>query len=129
VGVIFWLIQVIDLLMRDVRDFDSHTHKLTWFLVLVTGSLIGAIWYSVWKRQVSTVTGAKQALKPKELVRLESTQGVRRKDLHKRRRKMRSGGKISHPEHATANLGDIWHRVLLNTESRAKAARNVAFID
>jgi len=38
-------------------------------------------------------------------------------------------GKVSHPEHATVNLGQIWHRVLLNTESKAKAAYNVAFID
>jgi hypothetical protein len=43
---------------------------------------------------VSTVIGAKQALKPKELVQLETSQGVREKDLHKRRRKLRAGGKI-----------------------------------
>jgi hypothetical protein len=171
--------------------------------------------------RVSTVTGAKQALKPQELVQLESKQGVRRKDLHKRRRRLRDGGKIlrqgefmfvpepdfqpavdavlrdevlarrghphraqylyreggttvhvctrhpnglrqdeyaelirqdpsakkwnwrvqardpsvyvkgkvSHPEHATVNLGSVWHRVLLNTENKAKAARYVAFID
>jgi hypothetical protein len=171
--------------------------------------------------RVSTVTGAKQALKPKELVQLELTQGVRQKDLHKRRRKLRGGGKIirqgefmfipkpdfepsldavlkneilarggnphraqylyreggttiyinskypnglnqkqyekltnenpkarkwnwrvqvrnpivhvkgkiSHPEHTTVNLGDIWHRVLLNTENKAKASYNVTFID
>lgn len=171
--------------------------------------------------RVSTVIGAKQALKPNELVQLEVFQGVRKKDLHKRRRKLKAGGrilrqgefmfipepnfkpsldaalkneilarggnphraqylyreggttvyinskypngltqrhyeefikknpkakkwrwqvqvrdpivhvkgKISHPEHATVNLGEIWHRVLLNTENKAKAAYNVAFID
>jgi len=47
----FWLVQVIDLLTRDDRDFESHTHKPTWFLVLIVGSLVGAIWYSVWKKR------------------------------------------------------------------------------
>ena len=51
---IFWLIQVIDLLTRDVKDFESHTHKLVWFLVLVSGSLAGAIWYFIWKRRVAS---------------------------------------------------------------------------
>jgi hypothetical protein len=37
--------------------------------------------------------------------------------------------KIRHPEHATIDLGDTWHIVFLNTESEAKASRNVAFID
>jgi hypothetical protein len=48
----FWLAQVIDLLLRDERDFESHTHKLTWFVVLVVGNLVGAIWYFGWKRRV-----------------------------------------------------------------------------
>ncbi len=52
VGILFWLIQVIDLLFRDLRFFESHTHKLTWFLVLVVGFIVGAVWYSIWKRQV-----------------------------------------------------------------------------
>ncbi len=46
----FWLIQVIDLLSRDLRFFESHTHKLTWFLVLIAGNIVGAIWYYVWKK-------------------------------------------------------------------------------
>jgi hypothetical protein len=171
--------------------------------------------------RVSTVVGTKQALKPKELVQLESAQGVRAKELHKRRRRLKRGGKIirqgefmfvpepdfqpsvdavlknevlarggnphraqylyreggtvvylhwhypnglqrkqyedllrqnpaakrwswrvlvrdpivrvkgriTHPQHATVELGNVWHRVLLNTENKAKAARNVAFID
>lgn len=47
----FWLIQVFDLFSRDLRFFESHTHKLVWFLVLVAGNIVGAIWYFVWKRQ------------------------------------------------------------------------------
>ncbi len=46
----FWLLQVIDLLFRDLRFFESHTHKLTWFLVLIAGNIVGAIWYYVWKQ-------------------------------------------------------------------------------
>jgi H+/Cl- antiporter ClcA len=47
---LFWLIQLIDLFIRDRGDFESHTHKLVWFLVLVSGSIVGAIWYYFWKR-------------------------------------------------------------------------------
>ena len=52
IGIIFWLIQLIDLLFRDLRFFESHTHKLTWFLVLVVGVVVGALWYYVWRKQV-----------------------------------------------------------------------------
>jgi hypothetical protein len=38
-------------------------------------------------------------------------------------------GKITHEEHATVNLGDVWHKVLMNTEAQAKAKKNVIFID
>ena len=38
-------------------------------------------------------------------------------------------GKISHADHKTLNLKHIWHRVTLNTEDKAWASRNVAFID
>ncbi len=55
---LFWLIQLIDLLLRDLRHFESHTHKLTWFLVLVSGSLVGAVWYYVWKRRMDTRTAS-----------------------------------------------------------------------
>jgi hypothetical protein len=37
-------------------------------------------------------------------------------------------GRIRHPDHATITLHG-WHRVLMNTESQAKAMRNVAFLD
>jgi uncharacterized membrane protein YgcG len=50
-AVSFWLIQVLDLLFRDLRFFESHTHKLIWFLVLVSGNIVGAVWYYIWKRQ------------------------------------------------------------------------------
>lgn len=49
---LFWLIQLIDLFIRDLRDFESHTHKLTWFLVLVSGSVVGAVWYYFWTRRI-----------------------------------------------------------------------------
>ncbi len=45
---LFWLWQLKDLLFRDVGYFESHTHKLVWFLVLFVGNIIGAIWYYRW---------------------------------------------------------------------------------
>jgi hypothetical protein len=47
---IIWISQILDVLFRDIKYFDNHTHKLTWFLVIFTGSIIGAIWYYLWKR-------------------------------------------------------------------------------
>jgi len=38
-------------------------------------------------------------------------------------------GKITHREHRTLDLGEIWHKCVLNTENLAPGARNVAFID
>jgi len=38
-------------------------------------------------------------------------------------------GKITHVQHSTVDLKDVWHKVVLNTEDRAKAAKNVAFLD
>ena len=43
--------------------------------------------------------------------------------------KVYAKGKISHLDHKTLNLGDVWHEVVLNTEDRARARRNVAFLD
>jgi hypothetical protein len=37
-------------------------------------------------------------------------------------------GRVRHPDHATITLRG-WHRVVMNTESQAKAMRNVAFLD
>ncbi len=43
--------------------------------------------------RASTVIGAKQALKPKELVQLETSQGVRKKDLHSDEESLKPEGK------------------------------------
>lgn len=38
-------------------------------------------------------------------------------------------GRITHKDHKTVNLGDVWHRVAINTEDRARGAFSVAFVD
>lgn len=38
-------------------------------------------------------------------------------------------GKITHPDHKTLDLKDIWHRIVLNTEDKAPFANVVSFID
>lgn len=38
-------------------------------------------------------------------------------------------GKITHSDHATVYLGDVWHRVVVNTEGNAKGSENVVFLD
>lgn len=38
-------------------------------------------------------------------------------------------GRITHKEHKTLDLGDRWHKVLLNTENKAKGFESVAFLD
>jgi hypothetical protein len=37
-------------------------------------------------------------------------------------------GLVRHPDHATIKL-PYWHRVVMNTETRALAMREVAFLD
>lgn len=37
-------------------------------------------------------------------------------------------GTVRHPDHATIRL-DFWHEVVMNTETRARAMRHVAFLD
>ncbi len=46
----FWLAQLIEAISLNVSYFESHTHKLVWFLVILSGTVIGAIWFFVWKR-------------------------------------------------------------------------------
>lgn len=38
-------------------------------------------------------------------------------------------GRITHKEHSTVDLKNIWHKVALNTENLAAGARHVAFLD
>jgi hypothetical protein len=38
-------------------------------------------------------------------------------------------GKITHSQHATVNLGDVWHEVVVNTENLAPGSRHVLFLD
>ena len=47
----FWLVQLLDLLFRSLEDFESHTHKLTWFLALLIGNIVAAVWYYIWKHE------------------------------------------------------------------------------
>ncbi|MEN8127182.1 MAG: hypothetical protein ABFR90_05165 [Planctomycetota bacterium] len=48
IAALFWLVQVIDLLYRPQDYFESHVHKLVWFIALCVGNIIAAIWYFVW---------------------------------------------------------------------------------
>jgi len=47
----FWLVQLLDLLFRQQEDFESHTHKLAWFLALIIGNIVAAVWYYLWKHE------------------------------------------------------------------------------
>lgn len=40
-----------------------------------------------------------------------------------------ASGKITHPEHATLDLGFMWYLVVLNTEDQSKASTSVTFLD
>jgi cytosine/uracil/thiamine/allantoin permease len=62
VAVLFWVLQVLDLLLRDETEFESHAHKLLWFVALFTGTIIAAIWYWHWKKR----TVAPRVLKAEE---------------------------------------------------------------
>jgi hypothetical protein len=57
-----WLSQLGDVMIRDQRYFESHTHKLIWFLVILFGNVVGAIWYFLWKRQLHKQKSPNQRL-------------------------------------------------------------------
>jgi len=46
----FWLVQVFDLFFRELDYFESHMHKLVWFIALCVGNIVAAIWYFIWIR-------------------------------------------------------------------------------
>jgi len=52
-AIVFWIVQIIDLLLRDVAQFESHTHKLLWFVAFMVGNIVAAIWYYNWKKSIS----------------------------------------------------------------------------
>lgn len=49
--ILFWVVQGIDVMVRHPSYFDNHTHKLVWFLVVLIGNIVGAVWYFVWVRR------------------------------------------------------------------------------
>ncbi|MHB1158476.1 MAG: hypothetical protein ACYC26_16755 [Phycisphaerales bacterium] len=57
---IYWVMQIIAVIVAPDRFFESHTHRLAWFLVVVFVPLIGAIWFSIW--HWGKVQAAQQAL-------------------------------------------------------------------
>ncbi len=56
-ALVFWVIQLFDLLCRDVADFESQAHKLTWFIAFMAGHIITAVWYYNWKKQFTHAAG------------------------------------------------------------------------
>jgi hypothetical protein len=220
--------KTVELLVLDAQKSDRHTLLLAKIpgergQVTKERFLCGhdeRHWFSATiPTAVTSVVQAKQSLKPRELVNLESQHGIKTKNSHKRHKKLKSGvkvlrqgefffipdlnfkvsnadvlknepmrgggshfhhaqflyrsggrqvyvrgsqvlnpaeydkldareknnfrsmfadptvhakGKISHVEHATVFLGDIWHKVLVNTEPRSQgrgfSGRNV-FLD
>jgi hypothetical protein len=49
-AVSFWVVQLVDLLRRDVSNFESHTHKLVWFVAFMVGNILAAWMYYHWKK-------------------------------------------------------------------------------
>jgi hypothetical protein len=44
-GVVFWISQLIDLMQRPDEDFPGSNDKMIWALVIVFGSVLGALVY------------------------------------------------------------------------------------
>lgn len=65
----------------------------------------------------------------KELIQKDETARNTRWQIMKRDPEVFVKGKITHTDHSTLDLGSTWHKVLMNTENRARAFRNVAFLD
>jgi len=61
-ALVFWIVQLIDLLRRDVTDFESQAHKLIWFIAFMVGHIIAACWYYNWKRKLEHPVGSAVAV-------------------------------------------------------------------
>jgi hypothetical protein len=48
VAVLYWFSQSIRVLATSVDVFESHAHKLLWFLTVVFVPVLGAVWFAVW---------------------------------------------------------------------------------
>ena len=53
IAAFFWFIQLLNVLGTDMGCFESHAHKLLWFLVVLSSFLIGAVWFVMWKKQAT----------------------------------------------------------------------------
>jgi hypothetical protein len=82
---------------------------------------------------VSTYRGAGNGVTQEEYerIRQENPEGFRhhRWESRVRNPKVFVKGRITHRDHATLDLGDLWHRVMLNTEDLASGGQFVAFLD
>lgn len=59
---LFWLNQFMRVVSADNGQFESHAHRLLWFVVVLLFPLFGAIWFFVWSRK-------KLAMQREELTR------------------------------------------------------------
>ena len=48
--VLFWVCQLVRVCSLDSRYFESHSHRLLWFLVVLFTVIFGAVWFFFWKR-------------------------------------------------------------------------------
>jgi hypothetical protein len=58
---LFWLSQIIRVLLTDIELFEDHKHKLLWFLAIVFVPVVGAVWFSVWRHQETSKRAIRQA--------------------------------------------------------------------
>jgi len=47
-GILYWVAQLIRVMLADAALFESHTHRLVWMLVVLSTGIIGAIWFGAW---------------------------------------------------------------------------------
>ena len=58
---LFWLSQIIRVLLTDIEMFEDHKHKLLWFLVVVFVPVVGAVWSAVWRHQETAKRAVRRA--------------------------------------------------------------------
>jgi len=68
IGLVFWISQLIAVAFTDGRFLKSPLHKLTWFLVVLIGNVIGAATFLVWKRQKASAIAEKMRESESQMV-------------------------------------------------------------
>lgn len=55
---VYWACELVRVASLPDELFESHMHRLTWFLIVFVTGIIGAVWFRTWSKQRAIVVNA-----------------------------------------------------------------------